>query len=1152
MKHSTTSSSFPRLSASLASPTPPDTESESEYEEDSETLVGRTHDDVAKPVIALWRPISSEVVVAAAATAAPSLWTPVPKTGATEMAPGEIPEGSIRRAVRKDLEPLTIASSRLWEKPASKHPVVHRGLWRAASGPSQDKTQVVEVGVQQSAPRKPPRRIRRVTLLPDILESPKPFDKRGTLGIFQFPWGEQSDSATVAPRALTLMAMPGTMASRGDSGLINAGVIGGVQSDEESSSSSFMDDYEREDDDGEYYDDESSDYETYDSDAEEDDEDGVDETTMWEIVGLLEPSQRKISSEGEPHHQGECAAVGLRSETQKEERATYAEASQGSAKFSDDNKASSNSKAAVMSLPSTNISSSHADSSPPRVGPAASATDSQISQTQGPHPRMTPTDMDLRGRLHGKVEQVREGEGEQGQRQASQGLTKIDAHLIASSAADAAIGGAAPRPEPPVASISSVPSPSISNAPVPHPWSRAPMNDAVATHETALPQLLPNRTPASSSPLTWTSSPVEVPPSQHIRNQGAAHPVAPVSWRVSADLSAAESAPVNSAARHIQIRGASANLNSDSLLSSFPLPPQHSPRHQNLHWNLDATPSIQPMALWSSPSPPVLRPSQGLAQPDAATWNAYLPTDDIARVLPAKAELPAIESNSLWTPPPKKVEEPSHHGLWGTKSTTLPGMWAQPPVLEKVSYGLPQPDPETWATYLVVMDDVPRVKPREAEPAFVESFSLWTAPKPVIPEDPSEDGLWSGSSASSSVSSISDSEPSTPREAANFGLWEPAPANAVDADDEEPTGLFSLTHRRTEFRTTKLSPAALDMARSPRKPLEPYPDFGFTHLWNMAPLWDAKATAAAVKLQRELDELVLEGLFSLNHRRNNFRTTSEPPAALETRPKLRISQDPLPKLSSDSLWSVRAPAEAPVELDWIALSTVRQRTSSVASSTDNESFVSARSTTTTAASSVKSEACSTTLPRTAARRFDATPAQWLAALDEATRASELDLYVRRSSPETDKDAPTLDLAADSDPCSPDSSSQSNYQLWSKPDSDDSESPSVELWKPSSSPPTNPRFLELTPALRDYDKQHASSGTSHRGRALEKSRPPPPIMHGSTSSAFLPAVSSETPRDFSAQALWARAQSPAGGPPREDENTWLDKSLRKSLSFVQLW
>ncbi|UPK96865.1 hypothetical protein LCI18_007800 [Fusarium solani-melongenae] len=1072
------SSSFPGLS----SPTPPDTESEHEYHEESEVLVGQTEND-AKAAKALWRPITP----VAAAPSAPSLWTPASK--AADMAPEEIPD-TIRREKRY-LEPLTIESNRLWEVSRSpKRQVAHQGLWRA------DKTQVVEVKVQHSAPpRQPPRRIKRVTLLPDILENPEPLpDRRGTLGIFQFPWGERSDRATMPAMptrgmsGLTIGAMPGTMASRGSGSGSQSHMQRSVEVEVDTTTEVMesMDDYEREEfSDSETYDDSSSYYDS--------EEEGFDETTLWEIVSLLEPAERTSESTTTGPHYDKS---GLHSEQKQEaahgraEQVADADADANSAKFSDNgiNKGQA----------PTNISSSHADS-PPK----APAGPDQISQRESPHPPMTLADMDLRERVNGKA---REGEGQsQGK---NQGPAKIDAHLIAlgaSSAADAAMG-TPPRPEPPVASISkNPPERSISSAPVPRPLSGAPINDDSTTHETQFPRLLANHTPAASarpsrSPLTWTFTPVEATP-VCIQHEAS-------SISKPAELPA-ESA--NSAALfHIQSRRADANLNS-RLLSFFPLPPQSSPlksEHPKLqHQYQPQQSSIFGMALWS-PSPIIHSPTKGLAQPDEATWKKYLPTDDVARVLPAKADLPIIESNSLWTPPAKKADIPNH-GLWGTK-TPLPGMWSQPAVLPKVSYGLPQPDPETWATYLVVMDDVPRVKTREAEPAFVESSSLWTS-KPVIPEVPSEDGLWSGSSSASSASSVSGSESSTgtPSEAVNFGLWEPTPAIIAD---EEPTGLFSLSHRRTEYRTTDKAPAALEM-RPPRRPLEAYPDFGFTHLWNMAPLWDAKANAAAVELQRELDGLVLEGLFSLKHRRNNFRTTSETPAALETRPKMRISQEPLPKLSSDSLWSVRAPAETPVGLDWMALSTVRPRTTSVAS---DDSLISMPPL--TRASSIKSDK--------SVRRIDATPAEWLAALDEAIRAS----------------GPSDKGAMDLDP------SETNYQLWSKSDEEPliMASDADELWKPTSIP--TPRFLELTPSLRDFDKKHAESGTSHRGRTLEKSRPPPPIYPGSSTSAFLPAAS-DTPRDFASQGLWARTQSPAGS--RED-GSWLDKSLRKSLSFVQLW
>lgn len=529
------------------------------------------------------------------------------------------------------------------------------------------------------------------------------------------------------------------------------------------------------------------------------------------------------------------------------------------------------------------------------------------------------------------------------------------------------------------------------------------------------------------------------------------------------------------------------------------------PSSQSHSSSLRQTPTATPkssMALWT-PSTPVTRPNQGLPQPDNATWNSYLPTGEAARLVPAKADMPSIKTNSLWTAPAKKAEL-NNFGLWGTKQP-LPGMWTHSPVNTKISYGLPQPDAETWATYLIVQDDASRVKPREAEPASVYSTSLWAPAKPVISETPSEDGLWSGSS---SATSVSGSESSTlsdkDTEAVNFGLWEPLPAIV---EDEEPVGLFSLSHRRTNYRTTKLAPAAQGMERSPRRSLEAFPDFGFTHLWNMAPLWDSKANAAAIKLQREIDSLVLEGLFSLNHRRNTFRTTSASPAALDTRPKQRISQQSLPQLTSDSLWSVRTSSKDVSEVNWIALSTVRPRATSVASFSDNDSIISVPALTRT--SSMKSERS----------RPAATPAEWLAALDEAIRLGS---------------GKTLDI---------DTEDSYDYQLWSKPDAEIDEPviASDELWKPM-----NSRFLELTPTKSEFDTMHSESGTSQRGRT-QKARPPMPMYPGSSSSAFLPGAS-ETPRDFSSQALWARPQSPGV----KEDGSWMDRSLRKGLSFVQLW
>ncbi|KAF5018342.1 hypothetical protein F66182_9682 [Fusarium sp. NRRL 66182] len=1064
-----TSSTFPRFTASLGNHTPPDSDEEREYDEDHGALIGQTQDSPAKAAMVMWRPIVSAAVAPSATRL--SLWTPASKpwVPVKEIATEDDTAVSVRRPVRKNEKPLVIESSSLWRKPEPKDKTSSTcGLWQQPS--SLVKTQVVEVQIQQSrtrtVPRNPPRRIKRVTLLPDILESPKPLpDRRGTLGIFQFPSGDRSDCATI-PAAATPLSVNGTM--------MNAGVAVDWDGVMQSNGSVFdMDDYEQ--DDESYYDDSS---ETYDSEDEDFFEPVVHQNTPREIPA---PHEDEINS----------LLVSTRTDNAPLKHSEVC--GSGSDRGSD-----SDSEEHRTSLRETSPQARDGDGQ----GRGDCSTKAESSPTFS---AMTLTDIDLREHIASKSRiRVRQGQIGSGSLRARQPLFGGEEASISSQSLSVR------RMEPHMSRCLLM---NMDQA-----WAGAPINDSIHTHGT--PKSIVD--PCTDVEIEARGAP------------GAGHPQALLLFcflegsisKLAADADADADADLDYSMPNPLPLNPLVIYKSETptcrqqtlvvhLLHSPPSPAFLSLLQPN---KIRTTEHSTSMALWT-PSAPTSRPCKGLPQPDNSIWNTYLSTDEPARVLPAMADLPILESNSLWTAPAKKTEL-SNFGLWGTKQP-LPGMWTHSPIYEKPSYGLAQPDAETWATYLIVMDDAPRVKPREAQVAQIDSNSLWTAPIPVISETPSEDGLWSGSNSASSVDS---SEPSTPREAVNFGLWEPLPA-IIAFDDKEPTGLFSLSHKRTDYRTTKMMPAALDMERSPRRPLEAFPDFGITRLWNMAPLWDAKANAAAVKLQRELDSLVLEGMFSLNHRRNNFRTTSEPPAALETRPKPRISQQSLPKLDSDSLWSVRAPNQDATDIDWITLSTVRPRESSVVSLTDSEDMSSPP--VLTRASSINSEAEKTARPT-------ATPTQWLAALHEAIKLG------------SGKGVKALVMDVE-DPGTLDGSD--NYQLWSKASGGEPAiaSDGDEMWKPSVSASTS-RFLELTPALSEFDKLHAESGTSHRGRT-QKSRPPLPMYPGSSSSAFLPGAS-DTPRDFSAQALWGRTQSPAPGT-REDKS-WIDKSLRKRLSFVQMW
>jgi hypothetical protein len=299
--------SVPKMA--LGSPTPPDTDESDNEGMDSRVLTGLNGKKPSPPETKrdsfdgrLWNKPSPITELPTPSTG--MLWTPgVKPSPSTEQAlvvglPGtDIGPNRKNAAViakRRSIEdPANIQSKDLWKKSegATKTRSAN-GLWKNGPAPGakaatkdpkpQDVKKSKDKEKDQKPPRpvtqRPPRRSRRVTLLPDIVESPEPLpDNRGTLGIFQFPWGERSDTATVNARPGTMfMAMPGTMTTGGPA--INAALEArSKQLEAHEYSSSFFDDYDEE------------------SDAElnrdEDSDDGFDETTLWEIASLLQTDQ---------------------------------------------------------------------------------------------------------------------------------------------------------------------------------------------------------------------------------------------------------------------------------------------------------------------------------------------------------------------------------------------------------------------------------------------------------------------------------------------------------------------------------------------------------------------------------------------------------------------------------------------------------------------------------------------------------------------------------------------------------------------------------------------------------------------------------------------------------------------------------------------
>ncbi|KAI0175314.1 hypothetical protein BJ166DRAFT_171447 [Pestalotiopsis sp. NC0098] len=256
--------------ADLGSPTPPESdESDYEIEYQPEILLSaRTYQPVvAKEVHHLWRASPPKMEPAT------GLMWEAPVQGSDSDDAVELPGLSVRPALRKSVEPLKIYSTTLWQSPASAKSPEFLGLWGQKA-----PLQSTKPNKARPLTQRPPRRSKRVTLLPDILESPEPLpDKRGTLGIFQFPWGERSANATVQPRpSQVFMAMPGTMSS-GVPRISASLEARARQIESDEYESSFFDDYDE--DEGDNFDDEY-----------EDSGDEFDENTLWEIAGLLQTS----------------------------------------------------------------------------------------------------------------------------------------------------------------------------------------------------------------------------------------------------------------------------------------------------------------------------------------------------------------------------------------------------------------------------------------------------------------------------------------------------------------------------------------------------------------------------------------------------------------------------------------------------------------------------------------------------------------------------------------------------------------------------------------------------------------------------------------------------------------------------------------------
>ncbi|KAJ2993781.1 hypothetical protein NUW58_g1739 [Xylaria curta] len=258
--------------ATLGSPSPPATdESDGELEETR----GASHIQTTQPNAhghGLWSQRATS-----RKSSSSWLWSPPIKVAKEDDQICELPGLPIRPTTRTHLGQLTIESSSLWQIDSKPIPVkLQEGLWDSHLFQRSESVKASSRPVTM----RPPRKNKRVTLLPDIIENPEPLpNKRDTLGIFQFPWGEKSEHATLQYRPnQVFMAMPGTMTTgRPTVNPVIEARVTQLQATEYSSS--FFDEYDEEEE-GDYF-----------SDFSESGDDDFDETTLWEIASLLRTDQ---------------------------------------------------------------------------------------------------------------------------------------------------------------------------------------------------------------------------------------------------------------------------------------------------------------------------------------------------------------------------------------------------------------------------------------------------------------------------------------------------------------------------------------------------------------------------------------------------------------------------------------------------------------------------------------------------------------------------------------------------------------------------------------------------------------------------------------------------------------------------------------------
>ncbi|QYT00865.1 hypothetical protein H0G86_007929 [Trichoderma simmonsii] len=606
----------------------------------------------------------------------------------------------------------------------------------------------------KSVTRRPPRQSKRISALPDIVENPEPLaGKTGSLGIFQFAWGEKSDSARVPPR---MTGLSGTMSSgRGRINPPQSMLLGSVQEAQmnypPAPAQSFLDDDEI--DNG------------LDNYEDEDYDDGFDENTLWEIASLLESdldgSRDDLFMVGEEEYWEDQVSVAddipsaaspveEASESVKEEAYDFIPVTLASESSSDvsqvptlwtgDMKGQTKSfglpqpsegaweyfTAAPRSARTTpRIMEEPAQLSSSSLWMAASAG---ISYTSGLWASLAAHD------------------GEEKEIKSSQVSLTATKSLVWSPPSSTKVSGLG------------LPQPDL------RLWNAyIPQETRSVRKTTQMPQ------PATiASRSLWASKPAVKPGMSNgvwspVNKSEAKLPTIavaalwlPLSFANSTTVGLPQPdagvwnsyiTPAGRTAYRTSRMPQPAVVASTSLWKSKPIiRPSAStgvwspaPKETTVEVTSLATFATVP-SLWS-PISATRNGVLGLPQPNIQAWNAYIqPESRVARRTSRKEQQLKTQSAVMWSAEPLRTIELVSTKLWSLKKMTL--LWAPTP-FKGASIGLPQPDVKTWNTYIVLPARSTRHKANGFEYETIKSTSLWQPSPAAVPYS---GGVWKAKS----------------------------------------------------------------------------------------------------------------------------------------------------------------------------------------------------------------------------------------------------------------------------------------------------------------------------------------------------------------------------------------------------------------------